>query len=305
MGGTGAPDWIAVDWGTSNLRAWAIDKGGSALAMKDSDAGMGRLKQDEFQGALLSLVEDWLSPDRTTDVVACGMVGARQGWKEAAYRAVPCTPAGDGALAVSGTDSRIRVSILPGLMQAEPADVMRGEETQIAGYLAQNPEFSGLVCLPGTHSKWARVADGKVIGFTTFMTGELFALLSGQSVLRHSVGTDGWHAVSFAAALRVSAEAPETAIAGLFRLRAEGLVHGLAPEAARARLSGLLLGMELAATRTLWTGVPVVIIGAKGIGGRYAEALEMLGGEAQLADGDAMTLAGLVSAYRQLQGGTR
>lgn len=298
-------DWVAVDWGTSNLRVWAMDSNGAALAMRESDAGMGRLKPDQFEDALLALIGNWLDADRITDVLACGMVGARQGWMEADYRAVPCTPAGSDALIVPGTDPRIRVSILPGLMQEEPADVMRGEETQIAGYLAGNPGFEGYLLLPGTHSKWARIAGGEVLAFSTYMSGELFALLSKHSVLRHSVGGDGWEANAFKTSLKDSFAAPEKAIGGLFRLRAEGLLHGLTPDAARARLSGIVLGTELASAREHWQTGPVVIIGAPGLGGRYAEALGMLGGKAEAADGEELTLAGLVSAYRQLHGDAR
>lgn len=293
-------DWIAVDWGTSNLRAWAMSSADEVLDMRESDAGMGRLEQSQFEGALLSLVEDWLKPGTATDVVACGMVGARQGWMEAAYRAIPCTPAGPGALTIEGTDARIRVSILPGLKQETPADVMRGEETQIAGYLAENTGFSGSLCLPGTHSKWAQISGGEVVSFTTFMTGEMFALLTGQSVLRFGIAKEGWDADAFAEALRQTVSAPTEAPATLFRLRAEGLLANLAPEAALSKLSGILLGMELAATRAHWHDAEVAIIGASKLAQRYAEALTLLGGKAESVDGNKLTLAGLVAAYRQL-----
>lgn len=294
-------DWIAVDWGTSNLRAWAMNSYGESIDMRESDDGMGRLEKSQFEGVLLSLIDSWLSPDRTTDVLACGMVGARQGWLEAAYRSLPCTPAGPGAVVVPAADPRIRVSILPGLQQTEPADVMRGEETQIAGYLATNSAFEGLICLPGTHSKWVRIANGEVVSFTTFMSGEMFALLSEQSVLRFGVANEGWDGDAFAASLKQTFGAPELASSTLFRLRAEGLLHGLPPEAARAKLSGIVLGLELAATRSQWDGARVAIIGASGLARRYVEALTMLGENAERVDGNNMTLRGLVAAYRQLQ----
>src|SRR5690606_17758702 len=120
-----------------------------------------------------------------------------------------------------------------------------------------------------------------------------FALLSEHSVLRHGVAKDGWVADGFAKALTESFDAPDMAVSALFRLRAEGLLHGLSPEAARARLSGIVLGMELAATKVQWLHSQVIVVGAKGLGGRYAEALKLLGGRADLADGDEMTLAGL------------
>ena len=304
MATTVTAEWIAVDWGTSNLRAWAMDRGEKPLAMRESDAGMGRLKPDQFEDALLALVGGWLDEDRITNVLACGMVGARQGWMEADYRGVPCPPAGSDALLVPGTDPRIRVSILPGLMQEQPADVMRGEETQIAGYLADNPDFEGNIVLPGTHSKWVRIAGGEVVGFSTYMSGEVFGLLAKQSVLRHSVAGDGWDADAFKSSLRESLAEPAAAMGGLFRLRAESLLHGLAPDAARARLSGIVLGLELAAAREHWEKGPVVVIGASGLGKRYTEAIEVAGGKAEQIEGEGMTLAGLVSAYNQLYGGS-
>lgn len=296
------PHWIGVDWGTSRLRAWAMDQDNAPIASRQSDEGMRQLEQHQFEDALLRLVADWLEDGRTTEIAACGMVGARQGWKEAPYRSVPCHPAGVEALVVTNTDPRIRVSILPGLMQNEPPDVMRGEETQIAGFLAHTPRYAGVLCLPGTHSKWVRVADGKVVDFTTFMTGELFALLAEQSVLRHGIAGTGWDGEGFREGLVEGFASPDQAMAKLFSLRAAGLMQGLAPETARAKLSGLLLGCELAATRTQWQDTGVVVIGSSGLASRYAEAITILNGKAELADGDAMTLAGLVAAYRQMRG---
>ena len=133
-------------------------------------------------------------------VIACGMVGARQGWIEAPYSQVPCAPVGLSMIKPVVEDTRLDVSILPGLSQTDPADVMRGEETQIAGYLAENPGFDGVLCLPGTHTKWAHISAGEVVSFRTFMTGELFALVSSQSVLRHSVGA-GWDGPAYRSAV--------------------------------------------------------------------------------------------------------
>ena len=101
------------------------------------------------------------------------------------------------------------MAVLPGLSQARPADVMRGEETQIAGLLAADPGFDGVACLPGTHTKWARVSAGEVVSFRTCMTGELFALLSERSVLRHAVGGEGFEEAAFAEALSDAIARPE------------------------------------------------------------------------------------------------
>lgn len=289
------PDWIAVDWGTSNLRVWAMGPD-RVLASAASDDGMGQLPREGFEPALLRLVEPWLGA-RPVPVVACGMVGARQGWHEAPYRAVPCAPVAAGAgVAVPGTDARLRVTLTPGLMQPRPADVMRGEETQIAGALALHPGFDGVICLPGTHSKWVQVSAGEVVSFQTFMTGEMFALLSRQSVLRHGMAGDGWDASAFATGLEDGLQRPERIAAQLFRLRAEGLLAGLGPDAARARLSGLLIGTELAAAKPYWLGQRVMLIGAAGLVAHYSAALTRQGVACESLDATDCTLAGLARA---------
>lgn len=290
MSGGVQPDWIAADWGTSQLRVWAM-RGAEVLAEARSDAGMGRLAPDEFEPALLALVGGWLSAGGT-EVIACGMVGARQGWAEAPYRAVPCAPVERGGLMpVATQDARLRVALVPGLMQARPADVMRGEETQIAGFLARQPLFDGVLCLPGTHSKWVRISAGEVVSFQTFMTGEMFALLERQSVLRH--GLAGWDDDAFDAAVSETLSRPEALAARLFGIRAAGLVAGLAPAAARGRLSGLLIGAELAAARPYWLGQAVAVIGSDGLAAAYVRALAAQGVAAQAEPGGALVLAGL------------
>ena len=269
------PDWIAVDWGTSALRVWAM-RDDRILTEASSDQGMGRLMPDQFEPALLHLIGDWLEPGRVCPVLAAGMVGARQGWIEAPYRPVPCTPVEPGAaIAVPTLDPRIDLRILPGLSQASPADVMRGEEAQIAGVLARWPDFAGTVCLPGTHTKWAAVMGGRVTQFRTLMTGEMFELMATRSVLRHSLASGGADMAAFRDGLRLS-QGPGMAL-NLFSLRAESLLGTPDPVALRARLSGLLIGQELAATRPLWQGREIVITASTGLETLYLAALESFG----------------------------
>jgi len=292
---TVTPDWIAVDWGTSQLRVWAM-AGDRVLAAASSEDGMGRLSPEGFQPALLRLIEPWLGT-APMPVIACGMVGARQGWAEAPYRPVPCAPVASGALMPVAADPRLALRFVPGLSQRKPgADVMRGEETQIAGVLATLPDFDGIVCLPGTHTKWAHLSAGEVVSFQTFLTGEMFALLAGQSVLRHTVGATGWDDAAFAEAVADAITSPARVSARLFGLRAEALLADLAPETARARLSGLLIGAELAAARPYWLGQRVVIVAADGIAHAYVAALAAQGVQAELLPAEQMTLAGLTLA---------
>ncbi len=290
-------DWIAVDWGTSACRAWAMGTDGVVLAEARSDKGMAALDRSGFEPALLGLVGDWL--DGPTPVIACGMVGARQGWVEAPYTPVPANPREVSTVSAPAADPRLHVTVLGGMRQDDPADVMRGEETQIAGALITRPEFDGVICLPGTHTKWAQVSAGELVSFRTFMSGEMFALLSQQSVLRHSVG-DGWDEAAFAEAVSDAMSRPEAIAQRLFGLRAEHLLHGLAPDTVRARLSGLLLGAELAAARPYWLGQPILIVGSEASSAPYAKALAAQGAAAERLDGDAMTRQGLSYARTRL-----
>jgi len=292
--------WIAADWGTSNLRVWRMD-GDRPVEEASSDRGMGVLSPDQFEGALLDLVGGWLAGDPAggpTRIVACGMVGARQGWTEAAYRPVPCAPLGLPVVRPAVKTVRLDVTILPGLSQATPPDVMRGEETQIAGVLARDPSFDGAICLPGTHSKWAQVSGGQVTAFRSLMTGEMFALLSGQSVLRHSMAGQGMDMAAFDTAMADALAAPETVPARLFPLRAEALLAGLSPDTARGRLSGLLIGAELAAMRDWWQDRPVTIVGAGSVAALYGRALPT----AHILSGTEAVLAGLIAGHRLLEG---
>ncbi|GAA4221298.1 2-dehydro-3-deoxygalactonokinase [Sagittula marina] len=291
-----APEWIAVDWGTSHVRVWAMN-GATILARRDSDQGMGRLHASEFEAALLTLLGDWLDTAPVPlPVVICGMAGARQGWHEAPYIPVPCEVPVHG-VAVPTKDARLNVRILPGLSQAKPADVMRGEETQIGGFLASQADFDGVLCLPGTHTKWAHISAREVVSFRTFMTGEMFALLSQQSVLRFSTA-DGWDKAAFLDGVADGMGRPAGFAAELFSLRARDLLEDPPKGHARARLSGLLIGLELAGSRPYWLGQDVVVLSDDSLGQAYVAALDAQGAVVRSAATEGVTLAGLVTAFK-------
>ena len=297
---TTKPDWIAADWGTSNLRVWAMSDSGTVLAEAGSDQGMSTLTRDQFEPALRAIAGDWMHGPTT--VVACGMVGARQGWVEAPYATVPCAPVTEGFVQAVSSDPDLHVYVIPGLRQLTPPDVMRGEETQIAGFLARNSNWDGVLCLPGTHTKWVHISANEVVSFKTFMTGELFSTISKQTVLHHTVGKDGWDDAAFDDAVADTMSRPERLTADLFSLRAASLLHDLAPESARSRLSGLLIGSELAGSKPYWLGQQIAVIGAGKIAGIYVAALARQGVPATQVQADTTTLAGLTAAYRRLKG---
>ena len=139
---------IAADWGTSNLRIWGIDHRGQVINTINNGKGMASLIPSEFEPYLISLIENWLPKQENAKcpIIICGMAGAKNGWKEAAHLKAPCPPINkEKIIQVETEDQRISVSIVPGIMQTSPPDVMRGEETQIAGYLSKNPDFDGII----------------------------------------------------------------------------------------------------------------------------------------------------------------
>ena len=293
-------EWIAVDWGTSNMRAWAMSASGTVLAEACSDQGMGKLARDGFEPALLALIGDWINGPTT--VIACGMVGSRQGWVEAPYAAVPCPTLPQGLVQAPTTHPDLTVYVVPGIMQADPADVMRGEETQITGFLARNKGWDGVICLPGTHTKWVYVSAEEVISFQTFMTGELFNTIATQTVLRHSIAAEGWDDSAFINGLETAIARPERLAARLFSLRAQGLLNGMQGNTARAHLSGLLIGAELAGAKPYWLGQQIAVIGDSGLSKLYVTALATQSATATQVNATAITLAGLMTAYQRLKG---
>ena len=179
---------IAVDWGTSGFRAYRLDEAGGIRETRTAPAGILTVAAGGFPAALEARLGDWLDD---TPIVMSGMIGSRQGWREAPYVECPADAAAiaRGLLPVEWAAGR-RGWIVPGLSCRDAAgipDVMRGEETQILGALAALPPADAVICLPGTHSKWARVSDGRILSFATAMTGEVFAVLRRHSILGRSV----------------------------------------------------------------------------------------------------------------------
>jgi 2-dehydro-3-deoxygalactonokinase len=289
-------DFIAVDWGTSSLRAWRFDAGGAIAEARRSDQGLMQVPpeagREGFARVLRGAVGDWLGA--SSRILMCGMVGSRQGWVEAPYVAIePGEPAGvaelAGALAEVPFDVPCR--IVPGLsIRGHGApDVLRGEETQLAGL----PETGAhLDILPGTHSKWVWREDGRVVWFRTFMTGELFDLLGHRSILARSMTGDALDAVGFEQGL-LAARAGGGLLEKLFGVRARWLAGELDASAQRGFLSGLLIGTECAdgvAAVLREAGVPesalhrAHLVASAALAGGYRLALDAHGIEAVTVD---------------------
>lgn len=297
-------DWVAVDWGTSNLRAWGIGPGVAVAFEKSSPKGMGKLTREEFPGALAELLDGVTAANTGAplDVLICGMAGARQGWLEAPYLEAPTDLRGllDGAVRPAMPGGRIAAAILPGVCQKAGADnVMRGEETQLLGLAALTPGFSGIVCMPGTHSKWAQLSGTRIERFSTAMTGEIFEVLRTHSVLRHSLNGDidgPGRADGFAAGAAAGLEHPEQLLGTLFQVRAGSLLSGRQPDWCAGYLSGLLVGTEIGSNRHLIGTQAVPLIGSPALCALYAQVLSMIGARGEPRDATEIVLAGLKAA---------
>jgi 2-dehydro-3-deoxygalactonokinase len=289
---------IAVDWGTTRLRAMLLAADGAVLAERQSDAGIGTLSGG-FEAAFERIVEGW----PPVPAIMAGMIGSRQGWREAPYAGLPATAAAlaDGLVRFSTSAGR-PVAIVPGVMLRSPlrdGDVIRGEETQIVGLVDGEPGFSGIAIHPGTHSKWIGVSAGAITDFQTFMTGEMFDLLSRQSFLRHSVEDGGGDLAAmdeFALGVRRTAAEGLPFLAAIFSVRARQLLDAVPKAQNLAYLSGLLIGGEIAAARASigdFAGSDLRIVGARSLARAYRRAFELLGRDVAVLDGAEMVAAGL------------
>jgi 2-dehydro-3-deoxygalactonokinase len=291
---------IAVDWGTSRLRARLVDGNGAILAEAASDEGIGAISGGHEQ-VIERLTADWPA----VPMLMAGMVGSRQGWREVAYVPCPATIAEISRATVPFTmsDGQRKAAIVPGVMLRDPkrdGDVMRGEETQIAGVIEREPAFDGTAILPGTHSKWVRIENGTILDFQSYLTGELFQLLSRQSFLRHSVAENAGElaaAPGFALGVERTAGDDLPFLAALFSVRVRYLLDNADKSDNLAYLSGLVIGGEIAAARAggqLRPGAAIRVVGAQSLAQAYMKALALIGLAADAPDGDQLALAGLL-----------
>jgi 2-dehydro-3-deoxygalactonokinase len=294
------PGLIALDWGTTRLRVFLLDHRGAVAAQREAPWGIQQLPgtsaAEGFNQAFEGMVGDWLARWPGLPVMASGMVGSAQGWREAPYLACPIEIASfhrhlTTVTSLSGTP----IHIAPGLVLpsqisstgAVLADVMRGEEIQVLGALSVKPEWAAQSCivLPGTHSKWVWIEAGKVTHFMTSMAGELFAVLRQHSILGRLMPTampaDSAHWAAFEEGLGLAyAAAPGMLISLLFSARSRVLTGELSPDESSDYLSGLLIGCELAAAlkqphdRPL---TPLGLVGAPELSRRYEHALTWVG----------------------------
>lgn len=281
---------IALDWGTSNLRAFLLDAAGRVLDSREKPWGILSLPpvpadadaKAGFDAALAGIAGDWIAAHPQARLIASGMVGSAQGWREAPY--VRC-PVDLDALARHTvrvtTELGPTLILVPGLLQNDPSDlpdVMRGEETQVFGAAVDGRLADGCYVLPGTHSKWTRVVDGRVQDFATYMTGETYAVLCKHSILgRLMEPPDASAPAAFAQGLATArASGPGDLMRHLFTVRSMKLAGRMHAGALADYLSGLLIGHELVSASHHYTQdgqrPPIVLIGEPALRARYVQA---------------------------------
>ena len=294
--------FLAVDWGTTNLRAWVVGPDGRPTAHKAFALGVSHLAPGEAATRFRQEVRPALGAEDLPALIT-GMAGSNIGWMEVAYADCPADASALARGIVAVPDEAPYVGIVPGLRGSGVygPDVMRGEETQLIGWLAQDParrEGPQVICHPGTHAKWVLAVDGRIERFVTAMTGELFALLTQHSVLKGAEGDadgpafdDGLEAAGDGAALAARLFTARSRVVGGGGLRAEEV---------RAYLSGLLIGADVAATPPLLgapAGAPVSIVGDSRLCAQYQRALAHRGIEARVHDGEGAVLSGLIALF--------
>ncbi|HEX7892389.1 MAG TPA: 2-dehydro-3-deoxygalactonokinase [Ramlibacter sp.] len=287
---------VAVDWGTSSLRAARIADDGAVLEERSSTRGILTVPAGGFPQVLQETCGDWLADALC---LVSGMAGSRQGWREAPYCACP---AGFAEVAQSLTwIAPGRIALVPGLSceHAGVPDVMRGEEVQVFGAMDLLRQRDGTFVLPGTHSKWVRVREGRVQSFATFMSGECYALLRQHSILARTLPAEE-PPLDEAAFTRGVHHAQDSGslLRSAFSARTLALFDRMQPPALASYLSGLVIGEELRARGS--EARSVVLIGSAALTARYALALRTLG-VAATSLGSEATWRGLWALARTLE----
>ncbi len=296
---------IAVNWGTTNFRAYRLNTEGTVLERRTTPQGILSIDREAFADALIAQTGDWIAAGETHFLLS-GMVGSRQGWKETGY--VRC-PAGIEELIgglVQVEFSAAEVFIVPGMICSDTEgvpDVMRGEETEILGALNQHLEPHldqhhqvDLVCLPGTHSKWAHVEGGKTHGFTTYMTGEIFAALSRHTIFARQIVPGDSSMDAFSQGVARSKESGGL-LHHLFGARSRVLTQIMRPEETSSYLSGMLIGHEVGSA--IQEACHVQLVGAEPLCLLYAAAIGLHGGTSSIIGEDAAA-RGLAAIGRRL-----
>ncbi len=301
--------FIGTDWGTTSFRSYLIASDGELLDRIVRPAGILTVEDGNFGAVLHNVCEEWMREHPAIPVLMCGMIGSRHGWRDVPYviGEVGAAELASATLVVQEEPNRIQ--IVPGLQATcfdGGPDVMRGEETILIGAIAAGAPQTGLFCLPGTHSKWVAVQNGNIGSFSTYLTGELFAMLKERSVLTGLIAEksklpDALHEQSFHHGLAMASDGTSL-LHRLFSIRAQYLTESVPRYVVEDVLSGLLIGTEIisVAQQLRRHAGKITLLSSGTIAKRYRSALTYFGHASELIEADAVCVLGLCAIAEKL-----
>jgi 2-dehydro-3-deoxygalactonokinase len=290
-----------VDWGTSNFRAFRFDNNGKVIDRRSYPLGILKVREGRFAETLRERVGDWIASGEK-HVLLCGMVGSRQGWSEANYLECPVTIDDLARAVVRIPYAEAIAMLIPGVIGKDSngvPEVMRGEETETMG-IVDDCGGCGLVCLPGTHTKWIEIKERSIVSFLTCMTGDVFAALRRDTILSKLMNAEA--AIDEENFLRGVTRSADVGglLHHLFSVRTLVLTGTLTEDDTASYLSGLLIGHEVRSVMP--ANANVHLVGAEQLCNLYQQAIEVCGGSATLEDKDAAA-RGLAAIGRRLNWG--
>ena len=289
-------DWIAIDWGTTNFRAWII-KNNKILKEINRPHGIKNIPNKNFEDILNKNIKIPKKNNRKIKIISCGMIGSKQGWLDTGYeKNLNLTK--NNLVKVKTKNKNIDFYIVKGLSQKQPYDVIRGEETQVLGYLESDKKFSGFICLPGTHSKWIKITKGKLINFKTYMTGELFEIISRNSILKHSINDKKINLKIFKNSVLLSQKKYFNLFEYLFEFRSRSLLTKK-KYYPKSELLAYLIGNEIKSNINELRNFKVIIIGSDFNSKLYSQAMQILKIDNKIINSKNITINGLTILFNK------
>ena len=289
-------DWIAIDWGTTNFRAWFIKKD-KVLKEINKPHGIKNILSKNFEDILVANIELPKKNSRKIKIISCGMIGSKQGWFNTGYEK-NLNLSKNNLVKVKTKNKFLDFYIVKGLAQKSPYDVMRGEETQVLGYLQINKKFTGFLCLPGTHSKWIKMNQGKLIKFKTYMTGELHEIISRHTILKHSLIEKKISKSIFKESVLLSQKKNFNFFDYLFEFRSRNLLSNK-KYFPKSELIGYLIGNEIKSNINNIKNNKVIIIGSNYNSKLYSQAMQVLKIKNSIVDSANVTIIGLKTLFNK------
>ncbi|MBE1282095.1 MAG: 2-keto-3-deoxy-galactonokinase [Rhodobacteraceae bacterium] len=279
-------DWIAAEFDGARLNVWPMHQREPLTHLSCPSAASGTI------GDIISLSAGWLHR-LPMPVVFCGNT-------RVSTVSIPCKPDSLDLVTDKTSHSKITLHSLPGITQSSPCAQIQASGARIAGFMQLNPNWDGVLCLPGAHTHWVHISAGEIVSFQSFLTHSMLTALEARLSETTDLGDADWDREAFEEAVADTMSRPERLAARLAEINAETTLHKIHADVACGRLAGVLIGAELAAARAYWLGQNIALIGDDHLSAPYAAALGQNGLSATIADARRMALEGLIAAKSRL-----